>query len=277
MASWKKIGCRYRAGVGIAVWCAALPLHAATAAGGAKMSVAPNQSVSIADVVPVSSTSNSPSRTKRAAPASHEADAQAASHTPSDTAEPATARPSMMIRPRRSVRGNALADPPGGLTVPWYRSGLVSLAVVLGLVGAVYWLTRKLVPSFRASDSSVVRVVARSSISPRHNVALLRVGRRFVLVGVSGDRMSALSEITDADEVAELVAKVGGGAGTSGSAFERVISRETDAFAVGAGERVDSDPADDAPGTVVPSRRVGFHGNALSQLKDRLRGLQKKQ
>ncbi len=266
MASWRKIGFFSCAGAAAAIWCAAVPLYASTSDGATPSAVAPNQSVSIteidtsADVLPKHDVPNELAATEES--------------LARDAVEPnePVARPHTTMMRRRGTSRQASSDSiPTGLAVPWYRSGLVSLAVVLGVVAGVYWLTRKFVPAFRASDSSIVRVVARSALSPKHNVALLRIGRRFVLVGVSGDRMNTLSEITDAEEVAELVAKVGGGSGSTAGAFEKMMTREADAFDVD----FDGGAADEEAGPMVPSRRAGLHGGALSQLKDRLRGLQK--
>ena len=154
-------------------------------------------------------------------------------------------------------------------SMPWYRTGVGALAVVLGLVGGAFWALRRWVPSMRVSDGGIVKVVGRAAVSPKHNVALLRFGRRFILVGIAGERMSTLAEVTDADEVAELVARVGGA-----SEFEKCLGREVSAFGAEWSEDAADAVEDSKP--VDRPRRASLHASALTQLKNRLRSLQSK-
>lgn len=267
MASRRKIAwCLRAAAICVAGLNASLG-RAAPTGDTTPTTVAPNQSISLTDVEasPQEPTVASAPTTPAGEPRSPD---QATA--PVESSAGASSPSSTKLR-RRGATGLSSGDSlSSGLSVPWYRSGFVSLGVVLGVIGAVYWLTRKLVPALASSDGTAVRVVARTALSPKHNVALLRVGRRFVLVGLSGERMSPLAEITDGEEVAELLTITGAGSRSSGDAFENVMSSETDAFDVDHhDEATDADP-------IVPGRRIGFHGNALSQLKDRLRGLQRK-
>lgn len=88
---------------------------------------------------------------------------------------------------------------------PWYRSAFCSLAVVLLLVGGAFWAVRRWVPAARSSGSTALQVVARIPVSPKQTLALVHFGRRFVLVGVSPDRLEALAQVTQPDEVADLL------------------------------------------------------------------------
>ena len=92
---------------------------------------------------------------------------------------------------------------------PWYRTGLGALGLVLALVALVYAGVRRWVPSVRSGDSGLMRVVSRTSLTPKQHVVLLQVGRRLVLVGVGSDQVRNLCEITDQSEVAELTAGLG--------------------------------------------------------------------
>ena len=53
-----------------------------------------------------------------------------------------------------------------------------------------------------------MQVLARSPISPRQSIMLLRVGQRVIVVGDTGSQMNPLSEITDADEIASLLGQL---------------------------------------------------------------------
>jgi len=91
-------------------------------------------------------------------------------------------------------------------SLPWYRNGLVSLAVVLGVIVAVAALARRLIPSVRASSSALIEVVGRSHLAPKQSLALVRVGRRLLVVGLTAERVSTLCQIDEPGEVAELLA-----------------------------------------------------------------------
>lgn len=89
----------------------------------------------------------------------------------------------------------------------------LSLGAVLGLIVLMYWGTKKLAPRGAFGPASnAVRVLARTSISAKHRVAVLLVGRRIVVVAEGAQQMSTLCEITDPDEVAALLGQLGTGA-----------------------------------------------------------------
>ncbi len=134
----------------------------------------------------------------------------------------------------RTVRRRGLATAVDvsleGKATPWYRTGLGALVLVLALVGAVYWVGRRWMPSMRPTAGGVLRVVARTSLTPKHAVALIQLGRRFVLVGISGDGMRTLSEVTEVGEVGELTAQTGTAAAQGARSFERLLLRESADF-----------------------------------------------
>lgn len=263
MATWrlKRLLC---AGVSAAVAVVvSSPLYADGSDGPRSGIVAPNQSVSIAE--------------------------QGAALVGTDQAGPrsdATGSPETAVTdaherelPRGPIRSSVLRrrdqeDALGRMQAapaPWYRTGIGALAIVLALVGGVFWALRRWFPSIRVSDGGVIKVVARTAVSPKHNVALLRFGRRFILVGISGDRMSTLTEVTDSEEVADLVAGVGGASG-----FDQLLGREARAFGDGWCDDTSSEAAEESQASGRPGR-VSFHANALASLKSRLRSLQTRQ
>ena len=151
---------------------------------------------------------------------------------------------------------------------PWYRSAISSLAVVLALVGVAYFVVRRFVPAARASESGLLRVVARAALSPKHSVALVHLGRRFVIVGVSPDRLDALCEIHDAEEVAELTARAGVDAFRRRSGFDETLVREVSQL---------REPAGGAEEEASPARRRPLTTREpLTDLLNRLRTLQSK-
>jgi flagellar biosynthetic protein FliO len=133
------------------------------------------------------------------------------------------------VTPRRSHRESVtqLSDSPR----PWHRVGLVPLVIVLLVVGALFLLVRRWAPSVRSSGGDVLRIVARTAVGPRQSVMLVRVGRTFVLLGATPDRIEALGAIDDPDEVADLVARTQGGTISGGSdRFSQLLLTETEGF-----------------------------------------------
>lgn len=155
---------------------------------------------------------------------------------------------------------------------PWYRSGLVSICVVLGLVWLIYKVARKWIPGSKVSDSGVLKVVARTTLTPKQHVALVRLGRRFVMVGVSPDRIDQLCVVDEADEVSELIVRTDGGTAPRSSEFDMELSREMSDYDLAheqeADQEADQEAVSGSPGT--PRRPP------LQELLNRLQSLQRK-
>ena len=149
---------------------------------------------------------------------------------------------------------------------PWYRSGIGALALVLGLIGALVWALRRWVPATRGGESRMIRVVGRVPLSPKHSAALLSVGRRFVLVGMSAERVNTLCEISDAEEVAELSLRAGTATAPDAEGFERLLVEEAADYRHDLLEEV-KEPGSKAAGAV-------WIRKPLSDLLHRLRALQ---
>ncbi len=107
--------------------------------------------------------------------------------------------------PDANARQPARSRPPrlGGLT--WLRSetgsdnwgvGKFCLALVLAICGGIALAARRLAPRAAAG---AVQVVGRVSLSPKHSVYLLRVGRRVLVLGAGPQGPPAL--ITELDDV----------------------------------------------------------------------------
>ncbi len=86
----------------------------------------------------------------------------------------------------------------------------VALAIVLSLVFVMRWAGRRFLGDSAAAGraNQSVRVVSRTALAPRQQVLVLQVGQRLLIVGNTGTNLSALGEITDADEVAALLGQL---------------------------------------------------------------------
>jgi len=82
---------------------------------------------------------------------------------------------------------------------------VLSLAAVVGLILFLKWGSKKVFALPSASGAGVMQVVSRTNLAPKQQMLLVRVGRRLMVIGDSGGRLTGLGEITDPDEVASLL------------------------------------------------------------------------
>ena len=154
--------------------------------------------------------------------------------------------------------------------VPWYRSGLGALGIVLAVISGAVWCVRRWMPTFGGVETAVLKVVGRAGLSPKHSVALVSLGQRFVLVGLSGDRMTRICEVSDPQEVADLTLRLSQSTlGGSPGAFEPLLAGEVNEYAD------DSKPATEGAGHATDRLGDGAP-KPLNALLKRLRSLQMK-
>lgn len=241
-----------------------------TAVSGPPEVVAPNQSIKLTaqtDVVPAEPDRDSPNTAQALATDTDQAATIPVSRGDSAIDEQAQPRRSgaRIVRPR--IRSDAGEPALGRAQQPWYRTGLGALAIVLALVGVVFVLARRWIPTMRMADNAALQVIARTGVTPRHSVVLIRLGQRLVLVGVAGDRIQRLGEVTDPAEVAEITACSVGGGGSAG-VFDKMLLQESSAF--GAGGEPDS-PTPEVASAMERRERRRVPG--LANLKSRLKAL----
>jgi hypothetical protein len=112
--------------------------------------------------------------------------------------------PGRPFPPRGSVvrRGEpqAEATPTGG----WWL-GTAGIALALAVCGGISVAARRGWRLPQVKSSGVLRVVGRTSLSPRHFVYLLRAGDRVLILGTGPQGApSLLGELTDPDELERL-------------------------------------------------------------------------
>jgi len=85
---------------------------------------------------------------------------------------------------------------------------LLSLgAVVLAILGVRYLLRRMGIGQPGRSVAHGMELASSLRIGPRHQLLLVRMGRRLVLVGSGPEGMSRLAEVTDPGEIDELLGR----------------------------------------------------------------------
>jgi flagellar biosynthetic protein FliO len=84
-----------------------------------------------------------------------------------------------------------------------------SLAAVIGLILLLRWAVRRIGVGRLGMNSRVMQVIARYPISHKQQIVIVQVGRKLLVVGDSGQHLTALSEISDPDEVAAVLGQMG--------------------------------------------------------------------
>ena len=114
-------------------------------------------------------------------------------------------------------------------------STLTALGLVLGMIFGAKWLISRMgwfgvkAPAAGAGPAggidAAVEVLGRTAVSPKHAVVLIRVGGRVLVTAEGTGGMTALSEITDDLEVADLLGRAAAAKPDSASAtFASVLS-----------------------------------------------------
>ncbi len=181
-------------------------------------------------------------------------------------ADGSSAKAGLMLPPRgepsrsgvgssRQFRTSELAP------VPWYRSGVGALFIVLAVICGAYFAIRKWVPTMKSADGNIIKVLSRTSLSPKHQAVLVKVGKRMLLVGMTAENMTTLTELTDDDELGDALVLSGDARRDSRVQFETMLGQEQERFT---DEEVDEDSPQPLKGRREP----------LSKLLQRLRQLQ---
>jgi flagellar biogenesis protein FliO len=151
------------------------------------------------------------------------------------SATPLEQRSLVRNQPIQKADASTAAAPSDGIG---FTRVALSLIAVVGLILFLRWGGAKLFKGQGTPHSTgVMQVVARAPIAPRQQLMLVRVGRRLVVVSNSAGQMTPLSEITDADEVAELLGQLKRGKEPGANPFASIFHRA----------EADYDPSPDAP------------------------------
>ncbi len=124
------------------------------------------------------------------------------------------------------------------------------VAVVALAVATIYGLKKLQVGTARLGGGArIMEVVARTGLSGKHQLVMVRVAERVLIVGVSPDGIHPVAEFTDPKDVVQL---------TRGDAFHEQLSSQQVDLASAAAEMEAEEKAVD----VTPYRRE------IRQLKD---------
>lgn len=180
---------------------------------------------------------------------------------------------------------SATSSPGSSSVGPTFSRLVLALGIVLGLIFAARWVSRRLMAVPGASRSSrAIQVVSRSMIAPKQHLMLVQVGKRLVLVGNCGTSMSPLCEIRDDLEVSQVLAQIQAEKSDSISkAFSGLFRREAEKYTEPEPEDITdvSGPAGDQPlppdldRDLDPDGPMATTKQELHELLDKVRGLSK--
>ena len=168
---------------------------------------------------------------------------------------------------RREGREGAAQEAAIGESQPWYRQMLPALAIVLAVIAGAALLLKRIVPGARmAGRDGPIEVLTSTSLSPKQSLSLVRCGQRVVLIGVTPEHISALTEVTDPTEVGLLLSK------TRAGAAEMRSGQFLDTLDDAAQDYVEDDAAWDEPlGPDADGRAAASAGREVQGLLARLR------
>ena len=161
-------------------------------------------------------------------------------------------------------------EPPGR---PDMLRNLLSLVLVLGVIALAAWAFRRYVlRQKRFFTPGAVEILARTSLSPRQSLCLVKLADRLLLVGVSPNHLAALDRVEDQEEVARILGHLEKNTPQSiSNSFHKLFHRESSAY--------DQDlPPDGVASSEVQGgslEQLRQTRNELGQLLDKVRGLTK--
>jgi flagellar biogenesis protein FliO len=133
-----------------------------------------------------------------------------------------------LISPAGGNTGTGLADK--SWLAGWPQV-VGALALVAGLVFlAGYCLKRGSQRGQLSRGKNVFEVVSRGQVSMKHQVYLVQVGRRLLVLGSGSTGLSTLAEITDPQEAMELVELA---QGAKSQTFRNLLESKAEAFQAG--------------------------------------------
>jgi flagellar biogenesis protein FliO len=142
------------------------------------------------------------------------------------------------------------------------RNDVSRVVLALGAVIGLMLLCRQMIKRSGAvmgageRPSGVLEIMARYPVARGQHLVLIKLARRIILVHHSGGAMRTLSEISDGDEVASLLARMEAGANAKAAAKFRAALGEFQAEH----DRVAAAPAP-SPAPATAAARLGPIGN----------------
>lgn len=150
----------------------------------------------------------------------------------------------------------------GGASGPSGGRVVLSLGAVAVLIVGLGWIGRRVFAAQQQrSGGTGVTLVARTLLTPKHQVLVLRAGHRLLIVGDSGHGMNLLCQVSDPAEMAAILGEAGGGsedARLRGEAFAATLGEASEGY-----ERGDASAR--RPYAATPRARPATDGDAVDE------------
>lgn len=95
-------------------------------------------------------------------------------------------------------------DPVGNLAQGNFSLAILNmvaaLALVLGIMLLLFWVAKRFLPTGFTGGSGKMRVIGRLPLGPRKFLALVKVGGKVLVLGVSPDKINLLTTFEDSEE-----------------------------------------------------------------------------
>lgn len=129
-------------------------------------------------------------------------------------------RPSRPNPKTKAQRADSSIVPVGGSML------LPLLVVVATICGAAYMFRKWVNPTQKIGNDGAIKVLARQYLSSKQCLCLVRLGHRLVLLGVTPERITSVTQIDDPEEVAGIISTVNrAGSHTFSAAFAAIAGR----------------------------------------------------
>jgi len=155
---------------------------------------------------------------------------------------------------------------------PSFWKPLLSLFAVLALIILAAFLFRRFALGHRRTGGAgPIEILARSTVSPRQSICLVKLPTRLLLVGVSPNHIASLASIEDPDEIAKIAGLLEKGSQHSVSnMFEGLFHRETNRY-----DSQEAAPDDQQVYEQDSNQQYYDTKTELSSLLDKVKGLAK--
>jgi flagellar protein FliO/FliZ len=111
----------------------------------------------------------------------------------------------LRLAPREESASKELSRPAPSSPTSAVTTVVGSLGIVLGLFVVLVWFSRRFTPAGSAAlPKEAVELLGRTSLGGTHQVQLMRVGAKLLLVALTPQGARTLTEITSATEVERL-------------------------------------------------------------------------
>lgn len=161
--------------------------------------------------------------------------------------------------PRRTPR--PATNKSEAYSLPSIWPALLSVVAICGLFVAAMFLVKKYLPGHKQLFSHPsMEVLGRTHLDQRRYVSLLRVGKRIIVLGISPDEISSLSEITDEEEITGIMEVARPKTEVGLSIFQRLFQRHV----------IEADKAENQAMAMEQAKEIEEH---MSSLRERVRSI----